>query len=332
MEPIQAAFIHRARSALDMAVGSIEHPAAKVKAFSEIAHRIAVAEHGQTHNSIATCTNSIVKSIIEKDANAFTSGAWNGDAAELAAAFVGSIAEGSILDQVARYATVLPVGQRRALIATGSAASNVGEGELKAIRKPGLDAGDIEPVKVAALLVLSRELDRFGGAFRKILETELSKSVTRGTNAAVVAALVDSSTASIPSGADPIETLRAGLQAAGASEGYVIALPAGDCAWLATHSANRGAGIRGGEFVPGVHLVAVDDSQSWTFIPASRLAIRDWGLELRSAEHADVNMADSPEGPSQTVSLFQTNSICLVAERLFLIGGDKTGVVVAAGS
>ncbi len=328
MEPIQRAFIRRAQDALALAGSEGSEKAAR---FIELARCMALAGPGELPHVLAKHHDEGIRGLCERGAVGL--GEWSPEAAALAQAFIASVAESSVLDGITRYATELPTGASKALIASGFSANVATEGDPKVVKRPGLDLGDVEPTKAAAIVVLTKELARFGGQFKAILERELAASITRATNAAVLAMLVDTGTTDVAGSGDPLDDLRAGLRAAGPSEGYVVAAPSGDVAWLATHPANRGAGIRGGEFVPGVHLVAIDDATHTTIIPASRLALLDWGLSIAGAEHASVNMAASPTSPSNVVNLWQTGAVGLLAERRFHLAGDTSGVVtVTTGS
>jgi hypothetical protein len=166
-----------------------------------------------------------------------------------------------------------------------------------------------------------------------LFENELRKAVTRAINLSVLAQLTDSDTVSIPGTGDALADLRAGLYMAGPSTGYVVAAPSADVLDLSLRVENRaGMGVRGGTFVPGVEIVAMDSITGIYVIPASHVSVRDGGLQVRSAEHAVVNMADTPASPSQMVSLFQTNSLGLLAERDFSLAHSAPMVIVGEGS
>jgi hypothetical protein len=253
------------------------------------------------------------------------------DAQALAAAFVASIAEQSLVDAIAKFARPIPANVgHHVLLATGWSAGGVDEGAPKVVRQQGLTDGDTLPLKAAAIVVLSSELAQAASdAGRTLFERELRAAVIRGGNSAVIDFLVDSGTTSIAGSGDALAKVRAGLAAAGPSDGYVVAASAGVVADLATRVENRGGmGIRGGTFVPGLEVIAHDDLTGIVVIPASRLAIADYGLRVAPSGHASVDMRDSPTAPAQLTSLFQTNSVALLGERLFRIGGDTTGVVV----
>lgn len=258
------------------------------------------------------------------------------EAAELSAGYVASIVEQSALDSIAKYARVLPsASAQRALVATGATGDIIAEGNPKIIRQIGLDLADTEPKKSIGLVVMSKELLQVGGpAVLRMFERELLSAVVRGANRSVMNLFAGlTATEQVGSTGDALADLRAGLQAAGPSDGYVVLGDAGAIADLALRSENRGAGIRGGEFVPGVSLVAIDgdligtNGPSLLVIPASRLTIWLSPVEIRRSADGAVDMRDTPQSPSQQVSLFQTGSHGLLVERHWHVGGDLSGAV-----
>lgn len=250
----------------------------------------------------------------------------------MADAWIASIAEQSALDMLARYAVTLPPGTRRVTLAAGDVADQTTEGFPIAVRRPGLNHGDVAMTKSTALTVMTKEFAMTGGdAVLALIDRELGASITRAVNRGVAEHFTDSNAITIPISGDALADLRAGLQAAGPSQGYVVIAAAGVVADLACRAeAGPNFGIRGGEFKPGVWVCAIDDdSQPLMVIPASRCAVFGGGLEVRPAGHASVQMSDSPTGAAaEMVSLFQTGSVGLLAERQWHIGGDAVAVLV----
>ena len=98
---------------------------------------------------------------------------------------------------------------------------------------------------------------------------------------------------------------------------------------IATQAAANGLpGVAwNGGNVGGVEIV-VSDAQTanrMTVVDASALAIADGGIDLRSSGQAAVEMETAPTGSSSAptatslVSMYQTNSRCLLAERSFAV-------------
>lgn len=323
-DPIHAARLSLARDSIDKMLGDT---GAKAQAFADAAWCMLHAKApGSTLRALRSCPNPLVA---KAAAHSTFDAEWSDAAAEMAAAYLGTLAELSILDSLKRYARVLPVNSRHVMIASDAVGDLVAEGHPKPVKRLNLSIGDIEPNKACGIVVMTEEfLNATGPEGRRLFENELAAAVTRASNASILGALVNSNTIGVSGTGDPLADLRAGLQAAGPSHGYVVAAPAGDVVDLATRVENRGMGVRGGSFVPGVEVVAVDDATAITVIPASRIALWDGGLELRSAEHASVDMRDTPESPAELVSLWQSNSYGLLLERKWHLAQADDVVIV----
>jgi len=329
MDPMQFAALSRARTALDVAVAG-ESEGAKTKAFTDLAFAMLMHNKANIGNALRAHPSSLVQ---KAAAHALSDDVWNNaDAAALAAAYIGSIAEGSLLDQILRYGNPIPLKLQHALVASGFSADVIAEGDPKVVKHINLGLANVTTRKAAAIVVMTNELVRAIGG-RTLFENELRKSVTRAINASVLDQLTDSDTHSIASTGDALADLRAGLAAAGPSTGYVVAAPAVDVLDLSLRLENRGGmGVRGGTFVPGVEIVAMDSITAMNIIPASQISVLDGGLQVRGAEHATVNMSDTPTSPSEMVSLWQTNSVGLLAERNFFLAHAAPMVVVGGAS
>lgn len=333
MDPLAHAALCRAQDSLSHArqyLGASDDRAL-AKGFVEMCATIARAKN---INAVVGYLQASKNEHVQKVASAhvLSDEIWSGpQAQQMAQAFIASTAEPDLLTAIAKYARTLSKYLSRVLIAGGGVGDVVAEGHPKAVKNLELNVGsDIEFIKSCALAVFSEELlGAVGNAGRALFEGELAKAVIRAANAAVVTSLIDSNTTSVAAGANPLESLRNGLSAAGASDGYVVVAPAQQVAWLATAAENKGGmSVRGGTFVAGVEVVAVDSATQMAIIPASKLVILDGGLEVRPSDAAAVSMADSPTSPSALVSLWQTNCLGLLVERSWRLDGDKSGIVL----
>lgn len=302
----------------------------RVKAFCEAA-RLTALNGKDLHAAFEGSNYPLVQAMVQKAAAANTlSGAWATDGARaLAQAFIQSIAPGDALTQIARYARPIPVSQRHAMVATGFSASQVNEGAAKVCKTVSLSVDPERFRKLAAIIVCTKELLMTADpAAMALFETELASAVLRGSNQAIVDALTDSTTTGVSASTDALADLRAGLRAAGASAGYVVIASRTNTQDLATRvEAAPDFGAAGGDFRPGISIVPQDDFTGMAIIPASRLAVYSSELELRNSGEGDISMADSPTSPSNMVSLFQTGSVGVIAERQFHIAGDVSGIV-----
>lgn len=299
------------------------------KAFVEISRTLAGAR--DENAAIAHLAASKSELVAKTAAHLTLDSVWSSPEAQLmAASYIASVGESDILTAISKFSgTIPPVGH--VLVAGGATGTSPADGAITAIKRLDLNVGLFDDMKKsAALIVVSQELLRATGeAGRAMFEAELIKALIRACNSAVINSLIDTSTVQAAAGADPLASLRAGLQAAGPSDGYVVALSAADCAWLATHEANKGgSGVRGGTFAPGVELVAIDDLATMYVLPASRFATFAGRVELHPANAASVNMADSPTSPSQLVSLWQTNCAGLMVTRYWRVDGDADALVM----
>jgi hypothetical protein len=327
VDVLELAALNRARTALDTIANlSPAEGRAKARAFVRAAHAVLTAPPKADIADVLRRSSDEL--IVKAAAECIGDDLWDGpDAQALAASFIESIASLSLLDAIKRYARTIPPNLGSVLVATGTSAGTVDEGAPKVVREPGIETATVTPLKAAALIVLSSELARATGT--TLFERELVEGVAKAANAAVLGLLASSGTTTITGTTDPLANLRAGIRAAGPSAGYAVAAPSADVAALSTYIENRGGmTVRGGSFSPGVDIVAVDDATTFTVIPASRLAVTDFGLRLAPTREASVDMRDSPQSPAQHVSLFQANCIGLLVERLFKIAGDTSGVVI----
>ena len=327
MDPMQFAAIDRARTALSVAVAGNSH-ALQAKGFADLAYTMLRAERPeQALAQLKRHPNELVQKAV---AHAIGDDIWDSpDAAALVASYIASIAEGSLLEQIGRYARVVPPQLRAGLVGSGFSTNVVAEGYPKVVRNLALDLAEIELTKAAAIIVLTKDL---AAVAQPLFERELRESVNRGVNAAVLSQLTDTNNIVVSATGDALADLRAGLQAAAPSNGYVVAASTAVTIDLSTRTENRGGmGVRGGTFVSGVEVVAVDNLSGLRIIPASRLAVLDGGMQVRSTGHASVDMRDSPESPAQLVSLWQTNSVGLLAERTFHLEAAADADMVVVG-
>ncbi len=331
MTDLRNAAIARARSALDIAGASIAAEQRK-GAFLEVAFAMlkarsfegAMSHLGTSQNALTAEFRTKAAAMITADAT-FASADW----VSFAQAFVGSIADGSLLDQLARFGRRLP-SNRPVLIATGATGDIRREGQLKVVRQLELEAGIPDVATAVAIVALSAELVwSMGGEGRRIFEQELRNAVLRATNLEVLAMLVNSDSASVSGTGSAVGDLAAGLAAVGAASAYIAVAPPGIVAALALSEANKsGMAITGGELLPNLAVVSVAGVTAMTVIAADKIAVLDAGIVLRPSSEASVNLSDSPTAPSTLTSMFQTNVVGLLVERMFAVAGGGNQVAV----
>ncbi|MGL6160444.1 hypothetical protein [Microbulbifer sp.] len=265
-----------------------------------------------------------LRNITERAVAQTLSDAWGSEGGrELAQAYLGEIAHRDGLSILAMFARTIPLTLNRALVATGAVAGPVGEDLPKAVRDLTLNDLGVDPLKVVSLVVLSEELiDSNDGAAQTLFERELENAVIGGGNNEIPRAFINFGTTAAPAGADMRGTLQNMLEAAEPSAGYILFAPAGTVQGLAADAFATNMTPRGGEFAPGIFVLPWEPDSSdsdLALVPASKCAFKDYGLAIESARHATVDMSDTPQSPSEQVSLWQTNSVGVVVERRFAI-------------
>lgn len=279
--------------------------------------------------------------LIQKAAAAVLLGDWDSaDVQTLLRAFIASITERSLLDSLSPHALTLPGHYRVATVATGFAADVTAEGFPKAVKRPTLDAVAGAPVKASALTILSDAVARLPEG-EAVFRRELESAVTRAINDSVVQQVMDALGSPTPTvatpGTDALANLRALVAALPATDGIVVAAPSAIVADLALRAeAAEGFTIRGGEFRPGLSIVATDTDALDTMlaIAASLVAIVDHGLRFQSARHATVEISDAPGTPNASTvmtSLWQQNLVGLLVERSYELRVPANAVAVLEG-
>lgn len=270
---------------------------------------------------------------------AVSTDAWQTpDGRAMSDAYLAEAAPANLADAVKAFAVPIPVFGRKVHAYSGLLAEDVPEGWAKGVTALDVSTPEVERVKVAAILAVTREVlrdDAPGGAdlFRRLLKD----AVIRASNIAFLAALPAPSY-TVPAGANAVESLNNGLAAAVASGHYVIAARADVCRELALASDGR-MPVGGGEFSPGITVLPVEFPGSvqpdMVIIPADRIAMKDSGLIVRASHDASIELSASPGSSSSPatganmVSLFQTGCVGLLVERLIDIAAGAEVVEVA---
>lgn len=326
-DPIFVAHVARAKSALDLALGG-DDQRERAKAFVDAARAILRSGDTDMLQALRNCGNSLVQ---KAAAHLVMDGDFDTASGEMAGAYLESIAELSIIDSLKRYGRALPAQARSVVIASDAMGDAVAEGGVKPVKHLDLNQAAVEPTKTVGMVILSEELANATDA-EALFEAELAAAVARASNSSILDALTGTNPATITGSGDPLNDLRQGLAAAAPSNGYVVAMPSGAAAALATTiEAGPSFTVRGGEFRPGIHVVAVDSTEETVVIPASRVALWDDGLKLRSARHATVDLRDDPEAEPERVNLWQNNLRGLLLERSWTLAAAD-GVVIVEGS
>jgi Phage capsid family len=246
----------------------------------------------------------------------------------------GVLAHIGFFDRILGDALRLPLMPGRIVIGSDIDASSVSEGAGKPIRAMALSASDLTPLKVATMVVLSKEL--FTGlttAGVRFLERMLRRAVARGTDSAALTAL--GGTSFEANSTNTWDSILGDFQ----EVAHMVEIGADSRLYWVTTSRvmkaiSRAAtangittiGLQGGEIM-GAPILLSDGAQAdtLTLIDAAQIAVAvaDPQIELRTSSQADVQMSDTPtqdaENPtaSTLVSAFQANLQVLRCERTF---------------
>lgn len=237
--------------------------------------------------------------------------------------------------------------------ATGSGKS-AAEAQWKPITKLGFGSGTTKAQKSLALVVVTNDMLRFGGALVDALITqEFRNSVSIASDQAVLATLTDGLTP-ITSSGDPREDLRkafAEVPLGQASKPYIFAAPDA-LKQMALFGTADGPmlfpdiSLPNGGTIAGVPTMAVDALHDFEGLgspagdcllvcDAAQLAGDPGVLDLKVSRDASIQMVDNASGTSaaQTVSMFQTSSNAMLAERWFVLSRIRqTAVAIVTGA
>lgn len=295
---------------------------AEAKQFVRLCRSILVRgdKPAELHEAIAGDRLAGLAAEVAKSATAMTlDGAWGTEGGQrLAASYLASIADGSVLEAILASATVIPRDQHRTLVASGASANFAQQGAPKVVGRVGLDGEGMVEVKTTAMIVMSNELAASADpAASELFSRELRHATLAAMNEGCLALIPPG--LSMPGTGDPVADLAVALELLSDSQAVVVAAQPGIVRRLAMASEGR-MGLAGGEFVPGLRIVPIKPntaSPQMTLIAADRCAVTDLGLVVRGASHATVDFAATPSSPSQQVSLFQVGSKAILCERSF---------------
>jgi hypothetical protein len=277
-----------------------------------------------------------VAELLKKAATeAINTGASGLDLGTIGARFVNTLRNYGAFDALAADANPFPLGYNTVAVdAMAVTASEVGEGTAKPIRRLQFNESELGPTKIIAQIVATRELiDAIRDEGMRLIDRVLTAAVAVGADAAMLSALSGNSAASAGvSGLtgfwiDLEEAIRA-IDSGNGSRLYLIVDPelakVLSLALLSAHGLN----VPASNYDLGPVRVLATDAQTTgriTVVDARGLGIAQSPLGLRSSTEAAVEISDEPSGSAsaptatQVVSLWQTNSVALLAERSIVV-------------
>ena len=274
----------------------------------------------------------------------------------LANGFLDTLRAISAFDRIANDGLRVPLHPGRVIVNSSTIVATAGvEGAAKTLKNLTFVTSDVVPQKVLCQIILSRELiDALDDDGLRALGRELRVAVATGTDTAAMAVLAATNSGEVSgtpgdfnSMLGDLEELAHNVQIAASSRLYYITTPqiARGLSRAATANGVTSVGLLGGEIL-GVPILVSDGQAAGkiTLVDASQIAVADAPITLRSSENASIEMSDTPSHDSTTptattlVSMFQTNSRALLAERHFAVkvlrasaAATLTGVEWATG-
>lgn len=258
---------------------------------------------------------------------------------DAARVFFGQAREQSIIGRLAGLRRV-PFSVRMLAVQTGARGYWVSQAKSIPLSRVALDGSSLDPLKVAALLVTTKELLRSNDpAAEDLLQDDLVRAVTGVLDEAFLdpanAGIVNNMPASISNGATVLAAtndfgadLRAMIEAFQGDLGYAtfVTDPA-TATRIATmtdaggHYLFPNIGPRGGELL-GIPVLttrsSAQDSTGGTLslIDPTGIAGALGGMEVDMSDQATLQMSDAPNdagAPVFNVSMYQTNSVAYKA-------------------
>jgi hypothetical protein len=327
--------------------------------FGELCRSLAVGKDIYAAKALAGVNRRVVAALEAKAAVAGGGGAADVDALvpyeQLAEAFLASLRTASVFDRMLDSMPVFPLHTRVAIASSGFTASQVAPGAAIPVRRMAFAGSTLDSIRVSGICALSSELARTPVA-ADLINTELRSAVAAATDNVFLASLV-ASTTPITSSGNSMTDLAALANAVsygadaqlffvfGTAGGKALALqrqlgtgsppqPAGLPIWPTM-------GLTGGTLLDVPALVSDQLAAGVALlVDASQIAAAPGEIEVDQSTQADLAMADStpmaslggsPSSPTAAtiVSMFQTNSMAIKADRIF---GFQLGRTTAVAS
>lgn len=247
--------------------------------------------------------------------------------------FVESLRSTSIFDRMLTDGAMRRIPLQTRI--TSATAAAIGTETAQTLPKPvssiTLGQSALERRKSSSILVLSEEVvGNMSPAALEFIDGELRAAVSSGMNTGILSTVAAGLTATGSSGTDAAAVLADIAVLLGAvgmkanSRPYLITTPAVATQLLTMPDADGtqafpGVTTAGGELC-GIPLLVSDEIAAGTMmlLDASRCAGDSETITLEEARHASLVMDTAPsEGAAEVVSMFQTNSRALRAERWY---------------
>lgn len=278
------------------------------------------------------------------------SGNWGELLAEhegAAAEFFALVRERSLLSRIPGLRRV-PLQVRMIVPSTGFSAAWVGEGKAVPVSAAVFDEDTLAPLKVASLTVQTKELLR---AADPASEMAIRDDLVAALAAAINTSFIDPANtgtagvepASVTNGAPSVSATGNGLDDVRAlvdvftgdlERAVLIGSPR---TFLAMHDPMvlPTVGAKGGEILGIPAIASTSAGTTLALIDPAAIAVGEGETMIRASDQATIEMSDAPTGSSvatvtatSQVSLFQTNSIAVMAEQVLAWKVARPGVAI----
>lgn len=270
-------------------------------------------------------------------AKAAVSGIVSDDLNYLPSEFFDAVKQGAIIGKASGFREC-DFNIRTLAVANRTSGYWVSQSNPKPLSKPVLAGDTLNVLKVAAIIVVTKESIQTGGVRTESgLQTDLQRACIELLDESFIdvnfTGTLNESPASITSSATPIAATNdaaADVQSlievfeGDLSASYFCADPIVAASLALARDSGGGllfpdVGVRGGQIL-GVPVIVSRSSPrdsnggQLTLFDPSSIALALGDLRMEQSQAATLIMADDPDGPSEQVSLFQTNSVAFLCE------------------
>ncbi len=263
----------------------------------------------------------------------------------LANSFLKSLRNFGAFDRMLGSMRRVPLRTKIGISSTAITGSVVPQGHVKNISNLSLVGNELDELKVAATLVVTKDLMKFGsGPAGDLFSIELSNAVSVATDTRFLEILTAGATSTASSGATAehfrhdLRVLLSGITTFARSKLFLLTTSTIAKTLSILHSTSGDGAFPtvsyNGGTIGGIEVIASDGVPSGVMllVDAQQVAAGSETIQLSAAEHASVQMDSAPDSPpsasSNLVSLWQMNSVGLRAERYF--GAEKLNANAAA--
>lgn len=258
------------------------------------------------------------------------------------AGFLASLENMSLFDALAPNMKRVPPRMQATVVTAGATSTTVAEGAWLPLSRMSFSGTDLDPIKIASMIVLTEELLRFESSGAAALwSQEMRAAVSRQTDKTIVPLLL-AGVALAASTGDPDEDLLNAFAAVNLDQFSrpVIAMSpqiVRRLCFLSTGSGRRfpdlalsGGSISGAVVIPcDVLHNYLSDGEVVIVADSAQLGGEGTVAALRMSTQADIAMLDAASGSEAVTSMWQTNSAAVIVDRWISFARLRSTAVAA---